>query len=286
MALLFRTAAITDEYSPELAKALSSMAASGMTGAELRMLGGRNIVDLSDDVLDDARRLLDAHGMEVVSIASPLLKCVLPEAPEVDARFQQDVFAARFGYDDQPALAERTFAIARRMGARIVRVFSYWRVVRPEETFGRVAEALRRLGDQAAAEGLIVGLENEAACNVATGAETGTLLSMVDHPNVQIVWDPANALVAGENPFPEGYRAIPPSRIAHVHAKDCTVIDHKPTFGPLGECAVDWRGQIAALCADGYRGWISLETHWPGPGGDKHKASVICGDNLRALVAA
>ena len=34
----------------------------------------------------------------------------------------------------------------------------------------------------------------------------------------------------------------------------------------------------------GYQGAISLETHWPGPGGDKFQASVICGRNLRNLV--
>jgi sugar phosphate isomerase/epimerase len=47
---------------------------------------------------------------------------------------------------------------------------------------------------------------------------------------------------------------------------------------------VDWRGQIAALIADGYRGWISLETHWTGPNGDKLEASTICGANLRRLI--
>ena len=53
----------------------------------------------------------------------------------------------------------------------------------------------------------------------------------------------------------------------------------------MGECAVDWKGQIAALVRDGYRGWVSLETHWPGPDGNKHEASMICGRNLKELVA-
>jgi hypothetical protein len=35
---------------------------------------------------------------------------------------------------------------------------------------------------------------------------------------------------------------------------------------------------------DGYRGWISLETHWGGPNGDKLAGSVICGQNLARLV--
>ena len=57
--------------------------------------------------------------------------------------------------------------------------------------------------------------------------------------------------------------------------------------GPaVGEMGVDWKGQFAALLKDGYKGWVSLETHWPGPGGDKHLASMICGRNLKAMATA
>jgi len=284
MTELFRLAAITDEFSPDLAAALDSMAELGMKGAELRVVFGKNIADLTLEEVDQAREAVHARGMEVISIASPLLKCVLPDAPEVDARFQQDVFASRHTYADQPGLTSRTFAIARQAGAPIVRVFSYWRVVEPEKVFDRVAAALRDLAEKAAGEGLIIGLENEAACNIATGAETARLLEAVDHPNLKVVWDPANALVAGEEPFPYGYGLLPKGRVAHVHAKDCHVENHKPSWGPLGECAVDWKGQISALQADGYGGYVSLETHWCGPGGNKHRASMICGANLRTLV--
>lgn len=283
---LFRLAAITDEFSPDIEIAARSMAGLGMSGAELRMVFGKNIMDLNDDELDRAIAIVRGHGLEIVGIASPLLKCVLPDAPEVDARFQQDVFASRHTFADQPGLAERAFQVAERTGAKIIRVFSYWRTVRPQECFDRIVAALGGLAEQAALRGVIIGIENEYACNVGTGAETAKALAALDHPNLKVVWDPANALVGGENPFPEGYGRIPPHRIAHVHAKDCFVTDHKPTFGPVGECAVDWKGQVAALVRDGYRGWISLETHWPGPGGDKHEASMICGRNLKRLVSA
>ncbi len=279
-------AAITDEYSTDLDKALEAMAATGMSGAELRMIGGKNIVDLTDEELDRAIAAVKARGMEVISIASPLLKCVLPGAPDVDPRFQQDVFGARHTFEDQPRLAERAFAIAKRSGAKIVRVFSFWRTVEPEKCLAGIVKALGALCERAAPEGLLIGLENEHACNIATGAETAKVLEAVEHPNLRVVWDPCNALVAGENPFPDGYRRLPPERIAHVHAKDCHMEGHKPVFGPLGTRAVDWRGQIRALLEDGYCGYISLETHWPGPDGDKFMASVICGWNLRGLASA
>ncbi len=282
----FRVAAITDEFSPDIEAAVRSMAQIGMTGAELRMVFGKNILDLTDEELDRAIEIVRGEGLEIVSISSPILKCVLPGAPDVDSRFQKDMFASKHNFEDQPRLAARAFEVARRTGARIIRVFSYWRTVRPEECFERTVEALRGLAELAAPRGVTIGIENEHACNVATAGETARVLAALDHPNLQVVWDPANALVAGESPFPEGYAMLPPSRIAHVHAKDCFVKDHTPAWGPLGECAIDWKGQIAALVRDGYAGWVSLETHWPGPGGDKHEASMICGRNLIRLVSS
>ena len=130
---------------------------------------------------------------------------------------------------------------------------------------------------------MTIGIENEHACNIGTGEETARLLAALDHPNLKVVWDPANTLVAGESPM-EGYAKLPLERIAHVHAKDCTVENHKATWLELGKGAIPWPEQIDALARDGYAGWISLETHWPGPGGDKRAGSVICGRNLKKLV--
>lgn len=281
-----RLAAITDEFSPDdLETALAGMATIGMTGAELRVVGGRNMLDFSDAEVDRVREQVAARGMTIVALASPLLKCVLPDAPPLDSRVQHDVFGSAYTYADQPRLATRAFDIAARLGTRVIRVFSYWRTTEPHACFERVAEALHALGDEAGKRGLVIGLENEHACNVGTGAEAAQVLAMVDHPAVGLVWDPANASILGETPFPDGYAAIPRGRIAHVHAKDCVVADHKPTWGPVGEMGLDWRGQIAALRRDGYDGWVSLETHWTGPRGDKFEASTLCGENLRELLA-
>jgi len=286
MPQLFPIAAITDEFSLDLATAVQSMREIGMTAAELRMVFGKNIIDLTDEELDRAQQIVTDQGLKIISIASPLLKCVLPNAPDIDSRFQQDIFASKHTFEDQPRLTDRAFEIARRTGAHLIRVFSYWRTVEPEKCFDRIVAALGGLAEKAAKHDLIIGLENEHACNIATGAETGRLLDAVGHPNLKVVWDPCNALVSGENPFPEGYRRMAADRIVHVHAKDCFVNNHTPTFGPLGDCGIDWRGQIRALVNDGYKGYISLETHWLGPGGDKHAGSVICGRNLKALVTA
>ena len=278
-------AAITDEFSSDLDVALRVMCEIGMTAAELRVIGGKNILDLTDEELTVAKDLLDQADLPVVSIASPLLKCVLPGGAAVDERFQKDVFASRHTFEDQPRLAERAFTIAHRLGARFIRVFSYWRTVDPSRSFDAIVAALSKLATDAAREGLVIGLENEHACNIGTAAESARVLEAVTHPHLVLVWDPANALVAGEEPFPHGYSLLPPARIGHVHAKDCEMAGHQPVWGPLGTRKVDWKGQIAALVRDGYRGMISLETHWSGPGGDKLEGSRICGWNLRGLAA-
>ncbi|HUP40249.1 MAG TPA: sugar phosphate isomerase/epimerase family protein [Vicinamibacterales bacterium] len=285
--MLFQVGAVTDEFSPDsLDRALDAMADLGMTFAELRVVDGKNIIDLTDAELDSVRARVEARGMRVLSIASPLLKCALPDAPPVASHIQQDMFSSAFGFEDQPRVARRAFEIAARTGAGIVRVFSYWRTIDPDACFDRVASALRDLAEQAAERGVIIGIENEHACNIATGAETGRLLAAVDHPALQVIWDPANAFVAGEAPFPEGYSHLPVSRIVHVHAKDCTVARYVPTWGPLGEMDIDWRGQLAALARDGYRATVSLETHWKGPNGDKFYGSMICGRALNEMVRA
>ena len=279
-------AAITDEFSPDnLDAALKGMAEVGMTGAELRVAFGRNMIDLSDEEVDRVRDAVRARGMEVVSLASPLLKCVLPDSPPLDSRVQHDVFGSAHTYEDQPRLTRRAFEVAERTGARIIRVFSYWRTVEPERTYDRVTAALSDLGDEARRRGVIIALENEHACNVATAAETARLFETFRHPAVKILWDPANASILGENPYPDGYSQLPADQIIHVHAKDCFVKDYKPTWGPVGEMGIDWKGQLGALRRDGYDGWISLETHWTGPRGDKFEASTICGRNLKDLVA-
>lgn len=60
-----------------------------MQASELRMVFGKNIIDLTDDEVDRAVAIARSHSLPVISIAS-LLKCTLPDAPPTDSRFQQD----------------------------------------------------------------------------------------------------------------------------------------------------------------------------------------------------
>ena len=278
-------AAITDEFSPDLELALDAMTAAGIEGAELRLVNGTNVVDLTDREADLARLAVERRRMTVVGIASPLLKCVLPGGPPLVPDIQQDVFGSRYAFSDQTRLTDRALTVAERVGAPLIRVFSYWRTTDPEACQDRVVSALGALANRAQDRGVIIGLENEFACNVGTGGETARLLEALQHPALKVIWDPANAFILGETPFPDGYSQLPLDRIAHVHAKDCVLSGHTPVWGCVGDMGIDWRGQLAALRRDRYAGWISLETHWTGPTGDKLEASTLCAGALRDLIA-
>jgi sugar phosphate isomerase/epimerase len=278
-------AAITDEFSPDLDVALDAMQATGVTGIELRTIHGTNIVNMSDRDVERIAAAAARRGMPIVSLATPLLKCVLPDAPPLDSRFQQDVFGSPFTFEDQPRLTRRVFELAALTGAQIVRVFSFWRTVDPEACDDRVVAALRALADEAATRGITIGLENEFACNVGTAREAARVLQRLPHANLQLIWDPANAFILGETPFPDGYRLVPLGRLVHVHVKDCVLESGRPVWGPPGT-SVNWAGQIDALTRDGYRGWLSLETHWTGPSGSKLEASEMCARLVRDFVAA
>ncbi|HSU58556.1 MAG TPA: sugar phosphate isomerase/epimerase family protein [Bryobacteraceae bacterium] len=279
-------AAITDEFSPLLAEAIPPMKEIGMSAAELRVVDGKNILDLSPDELRRTKDALDKVGLPVISIASPIFKCVLPGAPDLDLRFHQDAFGSKHTFDDQEKLTERAIEIARFFGCRIIRVFSYWRTVKPEQCLDAIIESFSRIALRAEKDNLIIAVENEHACNIATAAEAARVFDFLPNPNLKLLWDPANALIAGEDPFPGGYSLLRKDRIVHIHAKDCHMEGDTPVFGPLGTRRIRWKEQIAALLDDGYQGFISLETHWAGPGGNKLEGSRICGWNLKGLASA
>jgi len=256
----FHIGAITDVFSPDVAVAAPAMRELGMRGAELRTINGHSILEAGQDEIAAAIEALRGNHLDVVAIASPLLKCHLAEWPA------------------QSHLADRAFEIANAAGAKIVRVFSGLRAAEPEKEFERVVDLLQDLADKAGRHGLTIAVENDRACNISTAHELCGILSAIDQGNLQIVWDPASAYISGEKPFPTGYQMLDTTRIALVHAKDCTLEGHKPIWAPVGEGDIDWQGQIDALAEDQYKGAIHLETYWTGV--------TDCARNLKRMVEA
>ena len=283
----FPVCIITDEFSQDFDLVCRTARALGIPALEVRTIWNKNIADMSDDEITEVHRLAESAGLQIASIASPVYKCTLPKGGAIDQRFEQDAFHSAHGYADQPRILKRSLEIAVKLGASVVRVFSFWRTAKPARNLTRIVEALGQAVEAARPYGVRIGLENEHACHLATAVETAPALDQLDDPLLGLVWDPANAVVAGEVAFPDGYGALPANRIVHVHAKDGVMPagSDRMNWGEVGGGEVNWKGQLAALVADGYQGMISLETHWGGPGGDKFEGSKICARSLQRLVA-
>ena len=216
----------------------------------------------------EARRILERNRLRVTDIASPLFKVDWPGAPQSKFSPKRDQFGANFTFEQQDEVLERSIELAKAFQTDRVRCFDFWRL--EDETPYRAAinQKLLAASDQAGKKGVILLLENEGACNTATGAEAAKVLQAVQSSYLMLNWDPGNAATLGETPYPDGYQLLPKDRIGHCHCKDAA----KKTDGsgyhwePMGKGIIDWVGQFRAFKRDGYRYAVSLETHWRGAG--------------------
>ena len=283
----FPVGIITDEFSQDFERVCSTAAELGIPELEIRTAWGKNVLAMADEEIRRLKDAADRHGRRFACVASPVYKCVLPHGGDIDSRFHHDAFQASFEFDEQPGLLDRALAIAVRLEAPFVRVFSFWRTVNPERNFERILEVLQAGGEAARGTGVLLALENEHACHFATGEEVGWAAQRLDPEEYGIVWDPANACVSGERGVTDGYSHLAVDRVCHVHAKDCVIEAQtgRIDWCDVGAGEVGWPEQLAHLVRDGYCGSVSLETHWGGPGGDKYAGSTICAKSLLRLVA-
>ena len=276
---------ITDEIDADLGHALDVMAEYGVRGAELRQLWDKNIADASPDYWQRAKKELDARGMSVVGIASPFYKCAQPGI-EPEGPVGPLHSASARGLGDQIAVLERSIAAAEFFGTSLVRTFSFWKhgpLTPTQEEM--IVDAYAEPASMAERAGMVLGIENEHACCLGTGAQTARVLAEIGSPAVRAIWDPGNAFMDGEHPFPTGYEAIK-EFIVHVHVKDAVVPTGgaAPVWTVVGQGEIDYAGQFAALQKDGYAGWLSLETHYSGHP-TKEASSRACLEGLQRLLA-
>jgi sugar phosphate isomerase/epimerase len=267
----FRISVINDELSQDFGRACEVASREfGMGWIELRGMWKKNIVALDEKEVAEARRILEKYQLKVTDIASPLFKVDWPGAPK--SKFSEaQSFGASFTLQQQDEVLERSMDMAKAFHTDRVRCFDFWRLEDQAPYRAAINDKLRDAAGKAAKQGIILVLENEMACNTATGAEAAKVLSAVQSSSFMLNWDPGNAAAAGETPFPDGYNLLPKERFGHCHCKDIVTIG-KGDWAPMGAGIIDWAGQFKALKRDGYHFAVSLETHWSG-GGSKEECS-------------
>jgi L-ribulose-5-phosphate 3-epimerase len=263
----FHISVINDEISQDFGRACEVASKQfGMEWIELRSMWNKNVVGLDSHEVAETLRLVKQNNLRVTDIASPLFKVDWPDAPHSKFGQERDQFNANFTYAQQDEVLDRSIALAKTFGAKVVRCFDFWRIDDPGPYRQAMNEDLNKAAEKVGKHGLTLVLENEFECNTATGTEAAKTLAGVPSRFFKLNWDPGNAAMRGEVSFPDGYAQLPKDRIGHCHCKDVKRKGDGFEWAAMGQGLIDWVGQFKALKRDGYRHAVSLETHWRGAG--------------------
>lgn len=284
----FKLAVINDEISQDFERVCQIVAQDfSLQWIELRGMWNKNITELSEKELQDARKILQQHKLRVTDIASPLFKTDWPGAPRSPLSETRDQFHANFDASAQDKLLEHCITLAKFFETDRIRCFDFWRLDDPKPYRGAINIKLQQAAQRCAKDNLILLLENEMSCNTATGEESAALLAAIPDKNFMLNWDPGNAAAIGSTPYPDGYNRLPKDRIGHCHCKDVVVKpDRKYDWAAVGAGSVDWVGQLRALKSDGFHYGLSLETHWRGASTPEASTRVSMAGLRKALDAA
>lgn len=238
-----------DEIDDDPKIQIAVMQALGARHIEVRSAWGINIVDLDDAQLRELKSLLDAAGMLVSAIASPIGKVdvSLPVEHEVE-RLRRAVNAAHV------------------LESRYIRIFSFYygEDVAVESIRDAVIERMRALAAVAEESGVVLLHENEKDIYGDIPERVLEIIESVASPALKVAWDAANFVQVGVKPFEEGYAKLRP-HLEYLQVKDA--LFSNATVVPAGEGDGDVLRTVEALKADGYRGFASLEPHLAGAHG-------------------
>ena len=248
-----RISAITDEIARSPAAAIAFAHQYKLQWLELRdvpgMTGGnREYFQQPVEFLKQAAAEFKAEGIRISFLNTSLLKYAMPDEQYPNPRTRP---SPRF--DKRAEELKKAMEAAHILGTNKVRVFAFTRVTEPEKVMPRIAGILNQQAELAAKEKLYLLLENEASCNVATGADLAAMMKLVPSKWMGINWDPENAARREKVPFPDGYELLPAKRILNVQIKGRNILP--------GPDWMDWAAVFRRLEKDGYKGQVGLETH-------------------------
>lgn len=250
--IFMKTAIITDEVSQELDDVMRFARDFRLDGIEIRSLWNKPPHQLTDDEVGLIKDRCAAAGLAICGVASPVFKCDIEKDEEIEAHVK---------------IFERCLELAEIWKAPTIRVFTGWRRDNNVALLPRVAELFReKLLPLLDGKSIVLGVENEYSTNVADGEECAAFLAAVKSDKVTLVWDPCNILYmpVSDDPFEVDYPKVR-GHVGHYHIKDAVrVAGGEPPAESVavGDGQARLKDTLEALYQDGYRGWVSLETHW------------------------
>jgi sugar phosphate isomerase/epimerase len=286
----FQIGVISDEISQDFDHACYVIAKEyGLHYVELRELWGKNLQQSSDAQIAEAQKILAKYALTVTDISSPLYKVDWPGAPPSPYGSKADLHgAAEATFKQQDDVLRRSIDLAKQFSTNKVRCFDFWRIDNVKPFRAAINDQLRKAAEFCEKQGILLVLENEFACNTATGREAAETLAGVPTKGLALNWDPGNAVMRGElDAFPKGWEALPKDRIHHCHVKNAAKdAQGKIQWSPVDVGYIDWTAQFRALKNIGYSNAVNLETHWKGGGTPEQSSNRSWSGMKKDLIAA
>lgn len=194
--------AFADEASPMMDGQIAALKRNGLQGLEIRHVDGENVADISEEKAVEVRKKLDAAGLIVWSVGSPIGKISIVK----------DDFAAHM------EKFRHTLKIAGILGARNIRLFSFFipQGKSPESYHDEVVRRLRCFVQAAEGTGVALCHENEKGIYGDVAARCLTLHREV--PALQGVFDPANYIQCHQETL-AGWELLH-RHVKYLHIKD------------------------------------------------------------------
>lgn len=232
-----------DEIDPDPQTQCDVLNELGIRFVEFRSAWDINVLDLSDDQVDEVARILAANHLEVSSIGSPIGKINIED-----------------DFDAHVIRMERALAVATKLGAPYIRVFSFFLRAdqRPADHRDEVIRRMRVLAEMAQSADVVLLHENEKEIFGDIPERVLDIVESVNLPSLKLAWDAANYVQVGVIPHTEAYPILRP-HTAYIQIKDA-VLDTGEVV-PAGEGDGQLRATVKSLAADGFDGFFSMEPH-------------------------
>ena len=243
---MVKVGVFSDEVSQDLDTAIAFAKHYGLDGLELRSVWDRGPFEWTREDVARMREKLENAQLSACCLSLPFYKCEIDRMDERETHLNGLL---------------RAIDYAHALECRMIRGFDFWRHG-GETPVERIAEAYMPVVDMLKDTGITLAMEIEPSTYAASARELRAVLDAIGSGCIRALWDGGNLLwsESGEYP-PDGYPILR-DMIVHVHVKDGKRVDGKTEAVRIGTGESDVTAQFALLKADGYSGWVSLETHY------------------------
>lgn len=238
----FIISGFADEISDNLSEQLALLNELGINYMEMRNVGGKGVITYSLDEVKEFKAQLDAAGVKVSAVGSPIGKIQITDE-----------------FEPHLELFKHTVEVAKILEAPYIRMFSFFYEEGQDPTQS-TDEVLRRweaFQEVAKGSGIVLLHENEKQIFGDTHERCDLLLNACDKTLVRGIFDPANFVQCGVD-TKEAF-ALLRDNIVYMHIKDALKSDG--TVVPSGEGDGNVAYILSELAACGYEGFLSLEPH-------------------------